>query len=124
MDLIGKYKGYEVYKIPQKQMKRTQEKGIFFAVEETGELVLNGEVVAKVNFETGHVKDYDDHRCYSYRYKEGAPTRGKRAETVTVDDVLGSQVVDPTDLDKMINDFILAAREMEISDLVGEFKEA
>lgn len=141
MEHIGKYKGYDVYKTPQKEMEYSEDRTLY-AVAETGELVLKGEVVGKVNFNSGSVTEYDDHKCYKYKYprKEismetrraytyadstpvSKPGRGKRRE-VAVDDVLKSTVVDPTDLDKMINDFILAARAMQISDLVGEFKEA
>lgn len=141
MEHIGKYKGYDVYKTPQREMKYSEERALY-AVSETGELVLKGEVVGKVNFNSGSVTEFDDHRCYKYKYprKEismadrrsysyadnvpvSKPGRGKRRE-VAVDDVLKSTVVDPTDLDKMINDFILAARNMQIEDLVGEFKEA
>lgn len=142
MEHIGKYKGYNVYKTPKSEMKKDQERGVLYAVSETGELILNGEVVGKVNFASGSVQEYDDHKCYAYKYpaaKEeismanrrkysyednvpvSKPGRGKRRE-VAVDDVLKSTVVDPTDLDKMINDFIIAARNMEITDLVGEFK--
>lgn len=142
MEHIGKYKGYNVYKTPKSEMKKDQERGVLYAVAETGELILNGEVVGKVAFVSGSVTEYDDHKCYAYKYpaaKEevsmsnrrkysyeenvpvSKPGRGKRRE-VAVDDVLKSTVVDPTDLDKMINDFIIAARNMEITDLVGEFK--
>lgn len=141
MEHIGKYKGYDVYKTPQREMEYNENRTLY-AVAETGELVLKGEVVGKVNFNSGSVTEYDDHKCYKYKYprKEismadrrsysyadnvpvSKPGRGKRRE-VAVDDVLKSTVVDPTDLDKMINDFILAARNMQIEDLVGEFKEA
>ena len=137
MEHIGKYKGYNVYKTPKSEMKKDQERGVLYAVAETGELILNGEVVGKVAFASGSVTEYDDHKCYAYKYpveREAAktykyednvpvskPGRGKRRE-VAVDDVLKSTVVDPTDLDKMINDFIIAARIMKITDLVGEFK--
>jgi len=137
MEHIGKYKGYNVYKTPKSEMKKDQERGVLYAVAETGELILNGEVVGKVAFASGSVTEYDDHRCYAYKYPAAReevktykyednvpvskPGRGKRRE-VAVDDVLKSTVVDPTDLDKMINDFIIAARNMEITDLVGEFK--
>lgn len=144
MEHIGKYKGYDVYKTPQREMEYNENRTLY-AVAETGELVLKGEVVGKVNFNSGSVTEYDDHKCYKYKYPRSnreaitmetrraytyadstpvsKPGRGKRRE-VAVDDVLKSTVVDPTDLDKMINDFILAARAMQISDLVGEFKEA
>ena len=137
MEHIGKYKGYNVYKTPKSEMKKDQERGVLYAVAETGELILNGEVVGKVAFASGSVTEYDDHKCYAYKYpveREATktykyednvpvskPGRGKRRE-VAVDDVLKSMVVDPTDLDKMINDFIIAARTMKITDLVGEFK--
>lgn len=125
MEHIGKYKGYNVYKTPKNEMKYSEDRTLF-AVAETGELVLKGEVVGKVDFNSGSVAEYDDHKCYKYKYPAeraavSKPGRGKRRE-VTVDDVLKSVVVDPTDLDKMINDFIIAARNMEITDLVGEFK--
>lgn len=128
MEHIGKYKGYEVYKVPHREMEYNSGKTLY-AVAETGELVLKGEVVGKVNFNSGSVTEFDDHRCYEYQYPKkkeeyavSKPQRGKRAEVVGVDEVLKSQVVDPTDLDKMINDFIIAARKMEITDYVGEFK--
>lgn len=126
MEHIGKYKGYNVYKTPKKEMKYNEDRTLY-VVAETGELVLKGEVVGTVDFSSGIVKEFDDHKCYKYKYPKTSevskPGRGKRRE-VAVDDVLKSIVVDPTDLDKMINDFIIAARNMEITDMVGEFKEA
>ena len=128
MEHIGKYKGYDVYKVPKHEMNYNSGKTLY-AVAETGELVLKGEVVGKVNFNSGSVTEYDDHKCYAYKYprKEESkpvskPGRGKRAEVVTPDMVLSSQVVDPTDLDKLINEFIIAARSMTIEDYVGVFK--
>ena len=125
MEHIGKYKGYEVYKVLKHEMEYNDNKALY-AVAETGELVLKGEVVGKVNFNSGSVTEYDDHKCYAYKYprKEpiSKPGRGKRAEVVTPDMVLSSQVVDPTDLDKLINEFIIAARSMTIEDYVGVFK--
>lgn len=126
MEHIGKYKGYDVYKVPKCEMEYNSGKTLY-AVAETGELVLKGEVVGKVNFNSGSVTEYDDHKCYAYKYprkEETKPKRGKRAEVVTPDMVLSSQVVDPTDLDKLINEFIIAARSMTIEDYVGAFKEA
>lgn len=120
MEHIGKYKGYDVYKAPKCEMERSDSKTLY-AVAETGELVLKGEVVGKVNFNSGSVTEYDDHKCYTYKYprkEEPKPKRGKRAEVVTPDIVLSSQVVDPTDLDKLINEFIIAARAMTIEDYV------
>jgi hypothetical protein len=126
MEHIGKYKGYEVYKVPKHEMEYNENRALY-AVAETGELVLKGEVVGKVNFNSGSVTEFDDHKCYKYKYprkEEPKPKRGKRAEVVAPDMVLSSQVVDPTDLDKLINEFIIAARSMTIEDYVGEFKEA
>ena len=120
MEHIGKYKGYDVYKTPKNEMEYNENKSLY-AVAETGELVLKGEVVGKVNFNSGSVTEFDDHKCYKYKYprkEESKLKRGKRAEIVTPDMVLTSQVVDPTDLDKMINDFIIAARSMTIEDYV------
>lgn len=120
MEYIGKYKGYDIYKTPQREMKYNEDRSLF-AVAETGELVLKGEVVGKVNFSTDSIIEFDDHKCYAYKYprkEEPKPKRGKRAEVVTPDMVLKSQIVDPTDLDKMINDFIIAARSMTIEDYV------
>jgi hypothetical protein len=120
MEHIGKYKGYEVYKVPKHEMEYNSGKTLY-AVAETGELVLKGEVVGKVNFNSGSVTEFDDHKCYAYKYprkEEPKPKRGKRAEVVTPDMVLTSQVVDPTDLDKLINEFIIAARSMTIEDYV------
>lgn len=136
MEHIGKYKGYNVYKTPKSEMKKDQERGVLYAVAETGELILNGEVVGKVAFASGSVTEYDDHKCYAYKYpaarKEVSMSNRrtyKYEDNVPVSKpgrevAVNSTVVDPTDLDKMINDFIIAARNMEITDLVGEFKEA
>lgn len=143
MEHIGRYKGYDVYKIPKAEMKYDTEKKLY-AVAETGELVLKGEVVGKVAFSSGTVTEYDDHRCYKYqypvereaidmdnrrKYAYGGVTvdkssRGKRREAPVIDDVMKSVVVDPTDLDKMIDDFMAAARKATIEDYVGQFKEA
>lgn len=129
MEHIGKYKGYNVYKTPKSEMSNDQERGNLYAVAETGELVLNGEVVGKVAFSSGSVTEYDDHKCYRYKYPtrreytyaDEKPVRGKRAETVSVDEVCRSTVVDPTPLDEMINEFIIAARKMTIEDYTGVF---
>lgn len=129
MEHIGKYKGYNVYKTPKSEMKKDQERGVLYAVAETGELILNGEVVGKVAFASGSVTEYDDHKCYAYKYpaaREEVSMSNRRTYKYE-DNVPVSKPgreVDPTDLDKMINDFIIAARNMEITDLVGEFKEA
>ncbi len=140
MEHIGKYKGYNVYKTPKSDMSNDQEGGVLYAVAETGELVLNGEVVGKVAFASGSVTEFDDHKCYRYKYPtakreaismderrkymydELPKSRGKRAETVPVDDVCKSVLVDPTPLDEMIDSFIIAARKMTIEDYVGVFK--
>lgn len=52
MEHIGKYKGYDVYKVPRHEMEYNSGKTLY-AVAETGELVLKGEVVGKVNFASG-----------------------------------------------------------------------
>ena len=61
MEHIGKYKGYEVYKVPKHEMEYNSGKTLY-AVAETGELVLKGEVVGKVNFNSGSVTEFDDHK--------------------------------------------------------------
>lgn len=134
MEHIGKYKGYEVYKTPQREMKYNEDRALF-AVAETGELVLKGEVVGKVNFASGSVTEYDDHKCYRYKYprqKEETPRktytetpkptggRGKRAEAQVYDDYKGSTIGD-VDLDKMIDDFIKHSRTQTIEEMVGVF---
>lgn len=134
MEHIGKYKGYDVYKTPQREMKYNEDRALF-AVAETGELVLKGEVVGKVNFSSGSVTEYDDHKCYRYKYprqKEEAPRkapvespkptggRGKRAEAQVYDDYKGSTIGD-IDLDKMIDDFIKHSRTQTIEEMVGVF---
>ena len=90
---IGKYKGYDVYKTPKNEMEYNENKSLY-AVAETGELVLKGEVVGKVNFSTGSVTEFDDHKCYKYKYPKkkeeyavSKPQRGRRAEVVGVDEV-------------------------------------
>lgn len=130
MEHIGKYKGYDVYKTSQREMKYNEDRALF-AVAETGELVLKGEVVGKVNFSSGSVTEYDDHKCYRYKYprqKEEAPRkapkptggRGKRAEAQVYDDYKGSTIGD-VDLDKMIDDFIKHSRTQTIEEMVGVF---
>ena len=126
MEHIGKYKGYDVYKVPKCEMERSDSKTLY-AVAETGELVLKGEVVGKVNFNSGSVTEYDDHKCYAYKYprKEepkpvSKPGRGKRAEVNPVDDYRGTTIAD-VDLEKMVNDFIMASRTITIEEMVGVF---
>lgn len=135
MEHIGKYKGYDVYKTPKNEMEYNENRALY-AVAETGELVLKGEVVGKVNFSSGSVTEYDDHKCYRYKYprkeKEVSadtrrastpkPTggRGKRAEAQVYDDYKGSTVGD-VDLDKMIDDFIKHSRTQTIEEMVGVF---
>ena len=126
MEHIGKYKGYDVYKVPKCEMERSDSKTLY-AVAETGELVLKGEVVGKVNFNSGSVTEYDDHKCYTYKYprKEepkpvSKPGRGKRAEVNPVDDYKGTTIAD-VDLEKMVNDFIMASRTITIEEMVGVF---
>lgn len=137
MEHIGKYKGYEVYKTPKNEMEYNENRALY-AVAETGELILKGEVVGKVNFSTGSVTEFDDHKCYKYKYprkeKEsftdtrrasaGTPKpnggRGKRKEVEPVDDYKGTTIAD-VDLEKMVNDFIMASRTITIEEMVGVF---
>ena len=122
MEQIGKYKGYEVYKTPKNEMEYNENRALY-AVAETGELVLKGEVVGKVNFSTGSVTEFDDHKCYRYKYprkEEPKPKRGKRAEVNPVDDYRGTTIAD-VDLEKMIADFIHRSRTITIEEMVGVF---
>ena len=137
MEHIGKYKGYEVYKTPKNEMEYNENRTLY-AVAETGELVLKGEVVGKVNFSTGSVTEFDDHKCYKYKYprkeresfadvcrtstETPKPTggRGKRKEVNPVDDYKGTTIAD-VDLEKMVNDFIMASRTITIEEMVGVF---
>ena len=138
MEHIGKYKGYDVYKTPKNEMEYNEDKALY-AVAETGELVLKGEVVGKVNFSTGSVTEFDDHKCYKYKYSRKEresfadvrrtstetpkPTggRGKRKEVNPVDDYKGTTIAD-VDLEKMVNDFIMASRTITIEEMVGTFE--
>jgi hypothetical protein len=131
MEHIGKYKGYEVYKVPRHEMEYNSGKTLY-AVAETGELVLKGEVVGKVNFNSGSVTEYDDHKCYAYKYpkKETVETpytpkagRGQRAKAAPVDDYKGTTIAD-VDLEKMIADFIHRSRTITIEEMVGTFEVA
>ena len=137
MEHIGKYKGYDVYKTLKSEMKYNEDRALY-AVSETGELVLKGEVVGKVNFGTGSVTEFDDHKCYRYKYpshKEtismddrrkymyeemAKSTRGGRAKAEVYDDYKGSTIAN-ADLDKMIDDFIKASRAVTIEEMVGVF---
>jgi hypothetical protein len=121
MEHIGKYKGYDVYKVPKREMEYNTDKTLY-AVAETGELVLKGEVVGKVSFSSGSVQEYDDHKCYAYKYprKEKETSTGKRKEVDLVDDYKSTITAD-TDLEKMVNDFIVASRTITIEEMVGEF---
>ena len=137
MEHIGKYKGYDVYKTPKNEMEYNEDRTLY-AVAETGELVLKGEVVGKVNFSTGSVTEFDDHKCYKYKYprkekeismdarrtstETPKPTggRGKRKEVNPVDDYKGTTIAD-VDLEKMIADFIHRSRTITIEEMVGVF---
>lgn len=137
MEHIGKYKGYDVYKTPKHEMEYNENRTLY-AVAETGELVLKGEVVGKVNFNTGSVTEFDDHKCYRYKYprkekevsmdtrrarthEEASKSTGKRKEVNPVDDYKGTTIAD-VDLEKMVNDFIMASRTITIEEMVGVFK--
>ncbi len=140
MEHIGKYKGYDVYKTPKSEMKYNEDRALY-AVSETGELVLKGEVVGKVNFGTGSVTEFDDHKCYRYKYPSAkretismddrrkymyeemansTPARGGRAKAEVYDDYKGTTIAN-ADLDKMIDDFIKASRTVTIEEMVGVF---
>ena len=135
MEHIGKYKGYDVYKVPKREMEYNTDETLY-TVAETGELVLKGEVVGKVNFSTGSVTEFDDHKCYKYKYprkeresfadvrRTSTPTdgkgKGKRKEVNPVDDYKGTTIAD-VDLEKMVNDFIMASRSITIEEMVGVF---
>ena len=103
-----------------------------YAVAETGELILKGEVVGKVNFSTGSVTEFDDHKCYKYKYprkekytqaeaSKPIGVNGKRKEVNPVDDYKGTTIAD-VDLEKMVNDFIMASRTITIEEMVGVVK--
>ena len=133
MEHIGKYKGQDVYKVPREEMEYNSGRTLY-AVEETGELVLKGEVVGKVNFRSGSVTEFDDHKCYDYKYPQkqeeismnnrrkydyvGTPKTVAKAE---VYDDYKSNTVGNVDLDKMITEFMSAARSTTIEDMVGVF---
>lgn len=132
MEHIGKYKGYDVYKVPHRDMEYSGGKTLY-AVAETGELVLKGEVVGRVNFNTGSVTEFDDHKCYAYKYPrkeeismndrrkyETPKAVGGRAKAAVYDDYKGDTVGN-IDLDKMITEFMSAARSTTIEDMVGVF---
>lgn len=132
MEHIGKYKGYDVYKTPKNEMEYNENRALY-AVAETGELVLKGEVVGKVNFSTGSVTEFDDHKCYKYKYPKKKETveapyvpktgRGQRAKAAPVDDYRGTTIAD-VDLEKMIADFIHRSRTITIEEMVGTFEVA
>lgn len=119
MEHIGKYKGYDVYKVPHKEMEYSGGKTLY-AVAETGELVLKGEVVGRVNFNSGSVTEYDDHKCYAYKYPQKHKAVGGRAKAEVYDDYKGDTIGN-VDLDKMISEFMSAARSTTIEDMVGVF---
>ena len=125
MEHIGKYKGYDVYKVLHREMEYTGGKTLY-AVAETGELVLKGEVVGRVNFNSGSVTEFDDHKCYTYKYpRKEEPTKkrevvGGRAKAEVYDDYKGDTIGN-VDLDKMITEFMVAARSTTIEDMVGVF---
>ena len=136
MEHIGKYKGYDVYKVPHREMEYTGGKTLY-AVAETGELVLKGEVVGRVNFNSGSVTEFDDHKCYAYKYPqkreeismsdrrkydyvETPKAVGGRAKAEVYDDYKGDTIGN-VDLDKMITEFMVAARSTTIEDMVGVF---
>lgn len=133
MEHIGKYKGYDVYKTPKSEMKYSEDRALY-AVAETGELVLKGEVVGKVNFNSGSVTEFDDHKCYKYKYLSSkketvetpympTPSRGKRAKAAPVNDYKGTTIAD-VDLEQMITDFIHRSRTITIEEMVGTFEVA
>ena len=120
---LGEYKGYDVFKISKNEIKKENcIKDTMYVISETGEMILNGEVVANVNLNEMSVEELprSERRKYKFYsstsgYKKGpSPAAGKRREIVTVEEVCSSQVVDPTPMDEIIDKFLADARNATV----------
>jgi hypothetical protein len=122
LDKIGTYKGYDVFKIGQRNIKENEcLNDVMYVVAETGETILNGEVVAHVDLKEMRVDELPRSERRKYKFYPSTIEKpsvsratGKRREVVSADDVLSSQIVDPTPMDEIIDKFLADARNATV----------
>ena len=105
---IGSYKGYDVIVISKNEIKRNNcISNTMYVIKETGEIVLNYEVVGHADLEHMSVDEYPKRERYQYfkEEKKKSSERGKRVEVKPVDDSL---TVDEDYIDKFIRESLAA----------------
>ena len=98
---LGEYKGYDVFKISKNEIKKENcIKDTMYVISETGEMILNGEVVANVNLNKMSVEELPRSERKPYFY-EARPkpvySRGQRAKTRVYDEAVPSVVTAEVD---------------------------
>lgn len=116
LDKIGTYKGYDVFKIGQRNIKENEcLNDVMYVVAETGETILNGEVVAHVDLKEMRVDELPrSERIRYFKKKESRKVESKVVdcvETATVDNLFAGMDV----IDKYIKSALA-------QDLISEFK--
>lgn len=79
---IGTYTGIKVYKVPQLSVPRKQDDYIY-AVEETGEMIYKGKVIAILNWNNFIVEDVK--RPYDYDYSTSKFSKSTSVEIAAVE---------------------------------------
>lgn len=94
---LGEYKGYDVFKISKNEIKKENcIKDTMYVISETGEMILNGEVVANVNLNKMSVEELPRSERKPYFY-EVRHSRGQRAKTRVYDEAVPSVVTAEVD---------------------------
>jgi hypothetical protein len=104
---IGSYKGYDVIVVSKNEIKRNDcISNTMYVIKETGEIVLNYEVVGHADLEHMSVDEYPKRDRYVYfKEEKKKPERGKRVEAKPVDESVN---VDEGYIDKFIKDALAA----------------
>ena len=105
---IGSYKGYDVIVVSKNEIKRNDcISNTMYVIKETGEIVLNYEVVGHADLEHMSVDEYPKRERYQYfkEEKKKSPERGKRVKVKPVDESVN---VDEGYIDKFIRDALAA----------------
>lgn len=93
LNRIGTYKGYEVFVVGRYDIKEKEcLPDVMYIIEETGAVVLNGEVVAKADLNKMSVDELPRSERRKYFAKKPEKSRGHRAEVKMVDEYVGPEV--------------------------------
>lgn len=101
LDRIGTYKGYEVFKVGKRNIRENEcLNDVMYIIAETGEIILNGEVVAHADLNKMSVDELPRSERKPYFYEaRPKPTysRGQRAKAKVYDEAVPSVVTAEVD---------------------------